>query len=149
MRGYWGQPGKTRQVVVRNPFQEAYDEPVYRTGDLVSLDADGNYVFLGRRDGMVKTRGYRVELGEVEAALYEHQAIREAVVVPVPDELLGSRLRAVISVDGADGITRQNVLEHCKQRLPGYMVPDVVEFRDVLPRTSTGKVDRAQLARIP
>ena len=149
MRGYWGQPGKTRQVVVRNPFQEAYDEPVYRTGDLVSLDADGNYVFLGRRDGMVKTRGYRVELGEVEAALYEHQAIREAVVVPVPDELLGSRLRAVISVDGADGITRQNVLEHCKRRLPGYMVPDVVEFRDVLPRTSTGKVDRAQLARIP
>jgi len=147
MRGYWGQPDKTRRVVVRNPLQEAYDEPVYRTGDLVSLDADGNYVFLGRRDGMVKTRGYRVELGEVEAALYEHQAIREAVVVPVPDELLGNRLRAVISVDGADGLTRQDVLEHCKRRLPGYMVPDVVEFREVLPRTSTGKVDRAQLAR--
>jgi len=147
MRGYWGQPDKTLQVLVRNPLQEAYDEPVYRTGDLVSVDADGNYLFLGRRDGMVKTRGYRVELGEVEAALYEHRAIREAVVVPVPDELLGSRLRAVITVDGADGVTRQDVLEHCKRRLPGYMVPDVVEFRQVLPRTSTGKVDRAQLAQ--
>jgi len=147
MRGYWGQPDKTLQVLVRNPLQEAYDEPVYRTGDLVSVDADGNYLFLGRRDGMVKTRGYRVELGEVEAALYEHHAIREAVVVPVPDELLGSRLRAVITVDGADGVTRQDVLEHCKRRLPGYMVPDVVEFRQVLPRTSTGKVDRAQLAQ--
>jgi amino acid adenylation domain-containing protein len=143
MRGYWGQPGKTREVLVRNPFQEAYDEPAYRTGDLVTLDADGSYVFLGRRDGMVKTRGYRVELGEVEAALYEHPAIREAVVLPMPDELLGNRLRAVISADGS--LTRQEVLEHCRRRLPRYMVPDAVEFCDALPRTSTGKVDRAGL----
>ena len=100
MSGYWGQPDKTRQVLVSNPFQAAYDEPAYRTGDLVTLDDEGNYVFLGRRDGMVKTRGYRVELGEVETALYAHPAIREAVVLPVPDELLGSRLRAVICADG-------------------------------------------------
>jgi acyl-CoA synthetase (AMP-forming)/AMP-acid ligase II len=94
---------------------------------------------------MVKTRGYRVELGEVEAALYAHPAIREAVVLPVPDELLGNRLRAVICADGA-GLTREEVLDHCRRRVPGYMVPDVVEFRDVLPRTSTGKVDRVRLA---
>jgi amino acid adenylation domain-containing protein len=148
MRGYWGQPGKTGEVLVRNPFQEAYDEPAYRTGDLVTLDADGNYVFLGRRDGMVKTRGYRVELGEVEAALYAHSAIREAVVVPVPDELLGNRLRAVIAADGASALSRQEVLEHCLQRLPRYMVPDVVEFCEALPRTSTGKVDRTRLAQV-
>ena len=147
MQGYWGQPDKTRQVLVRNPFQEAYDELAYRTGDLVRLDADGNYLFLGRRDGMVKTRGYRVELGEVEAALYEHPAIREAVVLPVPDELLGSRLRAVISANGSGALTRLEVVEHCRRRLPGYMVPDVVEFCEALPRTSTGKVDRARLAR--
>ena len=147
MRGYWGDPEKTGQVLVRNPFQQAYDEPAYRTGDLVTLDEEGNYVFLGRRDGMVKTRGYRVELGEVETALYAHPAIREAVVLPMPDELLGSRLRAVISANGSDGLTRQEVLEHCLRRLPGYMVPDVVEFCEALPRTSTGKVDRTQLAR--
>jgi acyl-coenzyme A synthetase/AMP-(fatty) acid ligase len=111
----------------------------------VTLDADGNYVFLGRRDSMVKTRGYRVELGEVESALYEHPAIREAVVLPMPDELLGNRLRAVISATGPRGLTRQDVLEHCKRRLPGYMVPDMVEFCEALPRTSTGKVDRARL----
>lgn len=146
MRGYWGQPDKTRQVLVRNPFQDAYDEPAYRTGDLVTVDEQGNYVFLGRRDGMVKTRGYRVELGEVEAALYAHPAIREAVVLPMPDEILGSRLRAVISANGSGGLTRQEVLEHCLRRLPGYMVPDIVEFCEALPRTSTGKVDRAQLA---
>jgi L-proline---[L-prolyl-carrier protein] ligase len=147
MHGYWGQPDKTRQVLSRNPFQEAYDEPAYRTGDLVTVDEEGNYVFLGRRDGMVKTRGYRVELGEVEAALYAHPAIREAVVLPMPDEILGNRLRAVISANGSPGPTRQEVLEHCLRRLPGYMVPDVVEFCEALPRTSTGKVDRTQLAR--
>jgi amino acid adenylation domain-containing protein len=147
MRGYWGQPDKTRQVMVRNPFQENYDEPAYRTGELVTLDEDGSYVFLGRRDSMVKTRGYRVEPGEVEAALYDHPGIREAVVLPVPDELLGSRLRAVISVNGSGSLTRREVLEHCRRRLPGYMVPDVVEFREALPRTSTGKVDRTLLAQ--
>ncbi|HUN36652.1 MAG TPA: amino acid adenylation domain-containing protein [Trebonia sp.] len=148
MRGYWGQPGKTREVLVSNPFQQAYTEPAYRTGDLVTVDADGNYLFLGRRDGMVKTRGYRVELGEVEAALYAHSAIREAAVLPVPDELLGSRLRAVIAADGASALTRQDVVEHCLQRLPRYMVPDVVEFCEALPRTSTGKVDRTRLASV-
>jgi amino acid adenylation domain-containing protein len=145
MAGYWGQPAKTGQVLVSNPFQAAYHEVAYRTGDLVTQDADGNYLYLGREDGMVKTRGYRVELGEVEAALYGHPAIHEAVVLPVPDELLGSRLRAVISAHGP-GLTREQVLDHCRRRLPGYMVPDVVEFCEALPRTSTGKVDRAQLS---
>jgi acyl-coenzyme A synthetase/AMP-(fatty) acid ligase len=144
MHGYWGDADKTRRVLVRNPFQAAYHEPAYRTGDLVTVDEAGKWVFLGRRDGMVKTRGYRVELGEVEAALYEHPAVREAVVLPVPDELLGSRLRAVISADGP--LTREEVLGHCRRRLPGYMVPDEVEFCEALPRTSTGKVDRAGLA---
>jgi len=146
MSGYWGDPDKTRRMLVSNPFQAAYDEPAYRTGDLVTLDDEGNYVFLGRRDGMVKTRGYRVELGEVETALYAHPAIREAVVLPVPDDLLGNRLRAVICADGPGGLTREEVLDHCRRRVPSYMVPDVVEFCEVLPRTSTGKVDRVRLA---
>ena len=143
MSGYWGDAAKTSHALVTNPFQQAYAEPAYRTGDLVTVDEAGEFVFLGRRDGMVKTRGYRVELGEVEAALYDCPAVREAVVLPLPDELLGNRLRAVISADG--GLTREEVLDHCRRRLPGYMVPDVVEFCAALPRTSTGKVDRAGL----
>ncbi len=147
MRGYWGQPAKTREALVPNPFRAEYDELVYRTGDLVMLDPAGNYVYLGRRDSMVKIRGYRVELGEVEAALYRHPAIQEAAVLPVPDELLGSRLRAVVTGGGAGKLSRESVLDHCRQWLPSYMVPDVVEVREALPRTSTGKVDRAGLAR--
>jgi amino acid adenylation domain-containing protein len=147
MRGYWGQPAKTSEVLVRNPFQAEYDEIVYRTGDLVTLEPDGNFAYLGRRDSMVKVRGYRVELGEVEATLYRHPAIREAAVLPVPDELLGSRLRAVVTADGGSNLTRENVLDHCRRWLPSYMVPDIVEFREEMPRTSTGKVDRAGLAQ--
>jgi len=147
MRGYWGQPAKTSEVLIRNPFRTEYDELVYRTGDLVTLEPTGDYSYLGRRDSMVKIRGYRVELGEVEATLYRHPAIREVAVLPVPDELLGSRLRAVVTADGAGNLTREDVLDHCRQWLPGYMVPDVVEFRETLPRTSTGKVDRVGLAQ--
>jgi amino acid adenylation domain-containing protein len=146
MRGYWGQPAKTSEALVRNPFRAEYDEFVYRTGDLVTLEPAGNYVFLGRRDSMAKIRGYRVELGEVEATLYRHPAIREAAVLPVPDELLGSRLRAIVTADGGN-LTRETVLDHCRRWLPDYMVPDIVEFREEMPRTSTGKVDRAGLTQ--
>ena len=135
------------EALVRNPFRAEYDELVYRTGDLVTLEPTGDYAYVGRRDSMVKIRGYRVELGEVEATLYRHPAIREAAVLPVPDDLLGSRLRAVVATDSAGNLTRESLLDHCRQWLPGYMVPDIVEFRDALPRTSTGKVDRAGLAQ--
>jgi amino acid adenylation domain-containing protein len=147
MRGYWGQPAKTREVLVPHPLGAGHDELVYRTGDLVTLGPEGNYIYLGRRDCMVKIRGYRVELGEVEAALYRHPAVREAVVVPVSDELLGSRLRAVVALDHAASLTREALQDHCRQWLPTYMVPDIAEFREALPRTSTGKIDRTRLDR--
>jgi amino acid adenylation domain-containing protein len=147
MRGYWGQPAKTGEVLVEHPLAAGHGELVYRTGDLVTLGQEGNYLYLGRRDSMVKIRGYRVELGEVEAALYRHPAVREAAVVPISDELLGSRLRAVVAVDEAASLSREALLDHCRQWLPTYMVPDIAEFREARPRTSTGKVDRARLAR--
>ena len=146
MSGYWAQSEKPARCWSPTRSSRLTTSRPAGTGDLVMLDQEGNWVFLGRRDGMVKTRGYRVELGEVEAALYAHPAIREAVVVPVPDELLGNRLRAVISTGSESGPTREEILDHCRRRLPGYMVPDIVEFRQTLPRTSTGKVDRVQLA---
>lgn len=147
MRGYWRQPAKTADALVRNPFRPEYDELVYRTGDLVTLEAGGDYSYLGRQDSMVKIRGYRVELGEVEATLHRHPGIREAVVLPVPDDNLGTRLRAVLTTDETGAVTRENVLDHCRQWLPSYMVPEIFEFREALPRTSTGKVDRAGLVQ--
>jgi amino acid adenylation domain-containing protein len=147
MQGYWGHPEKTAKVLIRNPFQPHFPEPVYKTGDIVTLDADGNYLYLGRQDGMIKTRGYRVELGEIEAVLYGHPVIKEVAVLPVPDEVLGNRLSAVISLFEGATLTRKEILSFCNQQLPHYMVPDVIEFREVLPKTSTGKTDRVSLVQ--
>jgi len=94
---------------------------------------------------MVKTRGYRVELGEIEAALYSHPAITEAAALPVPDDLLGNRIKAFVVTQEGHRITAQELKRHCGLSLASYMVPDQVEFRNSLPRTSTGKIDRASL----
>jgi len=147
MQGYSGQPEKTAKVLVRNPFNPLFAELVYRTGDMVTIDADGNYEFIGRQDEMIKTRGYRVELGEIETVLYDHPAIREVAALALPDELLGNRLCAVISLHEGTTLTREEVLGFCSQRLPAYMLPDVVEFRETIPKTSTGKTDRISLLR--
>jgi acyl-CoA synthetase (AMP-forming)/AMP-acid ligase II len=148
MQGYCGDPQKTSRVLVENPFQPNFHELAYKTGDLVSLDADGNYLYLGRADGMIKTRGYRVELGEIESVLYDHPAVREVAVLPVPDEVLGNRLRAVISLHEGVSVGRDEILAFCVLKLPRYMVPDLIEFRNSLPRTSTGKTDRVILTRM-
>ncbi len=145
--GYWGDAEKTRRAMLPNRFQANFEERVYRTGDLVSLDEHGVFWFLGRRDNMVKSRGYRIELGEIEAALYSHPAIREAAVVPVPDEVIGNKLKAVVVLDGSAPLTATDIQRHCATRIPNYMIPEPVVFRNSLPKTSTGKVDRRELAK--
>jgi len=142
MRGYFGRPEETDAAFASDPEGGR----LYVTGDWVALDGDGNYVFLGRRDHMVKSGGYRIELGEIEAALYAHPGIEDAVAVAVPDDLLGSRIRAIVVPAKANALNEQAVRRHCAERLPRYMVPSEVEFREDLPRTATDKVDRAQLA---
>src|SRR5713101_2755690 len=95
--GYWADAEKTRKMVVPNRFQAHFEENMYRTGDLVTLMDDGNYAFLGRRDSMIKSRGYRIELGEIETALLSHPGVKEAAAIAVPDEVVGNRIRAVVS----------------------------------------------------
>jgi amino acid adenylation domain-containing protein len=145
LSGYWGQPEKTRETLVRNPLQPAYPEWVYRTGDIVRMDAQGQYWFVGRRDHMIKSRGYRIELGEVEQLLYQHQAVKEAVVLAIPDEEIGNRLEAVIVLHGP-GTTAADLTAFCQSKLPRYMVPETMQFTTELPKTSTGKIDRVGLS---
>ncbi|MGQ0715418.1 MAG: amino acid adenylation domain-containing protein [Gemmatimonadaceae bacterium] len=148
MPGYWGMPERSRDRLVPDPVPRAFASTVYRTGDLVRLEADGSYAFLGRRDHMVKSRGYRIELGEIETALYQHEKVREAVVVALPDDEIGSRLKAVVVPrDEQDAPTESELATFCGGRLPRYMVPEAFVFRAELPHTSTGKTDRMALAR--
>jgi L-proline---[L-prolyl-carrier protein] ligase len=147
MKGYWGQPEKTAEVLVRDPRPEGYGDPVYRTGDLVRLREDGDYEFLGRRDHQIKSRGYRIELGEVEAALSSHPFIEEAAAVAVPHEEWGTAIVAcVVMKDGVEAPTETKVKQHVAGRLPRYMVPARVDIMAALPRTSNGKIDRRRIA---
>jgi amino acid adenylation domain-containing protein len=142
MLGYWGLPEKTAAMLVDNPVQTNYQEKVYRTGDIVVVEQDGNYRFLGRRDHMVKSRGYRIELGEIEQTIYRDDRIKETVVVAIPDDEIGARLKAVIVPHPGQTVTRAEVQSFCLKHLPRYMVPEEFYFEDELPRTSTGKADR-------
>jgi len=146
--GYLGEKEKTEKAFVRNPLLPDLDERVYRTGDLVRLDSDGNYVFLGRKDHMIKSRGYRIEIGEIEAVLCNHPDIKQAVVIPIPDELIGNRIVAYVVPLISGKITEDGLLSYCFSQLPKYMMPETVEIRDALPMTSSGKIDRQKVKEL-
>jgi acyl-coenzyme A synthetase/AMP-(fatty) acid ligase len=93
---------------------------------------------------MIKTRGYRVELGEIEAVMVAHRAVDEAVALAIPDEAIGNAIRAIVRIN--DGtLTSTELMRHCATKLPSYMVPEEIEFCETLPRTGTGKIDRQRL----
>lgn len=146
--GYLGEPEKTEASFVKNPLNPNVSEKIYRTGDLVTLDGDGNYIFVGRKDHMIKSRGYRIELGEIETVIANHEQVKNSVVIAIPDELIGNRIAAVIVPLSKGTIRKEDVIRYCATRLPRYMIPEIIEFRDSLPMTSSGKVDRKNLSGI-
>ncbi len=145
--GYWADPEKTRKMCVPNVFQEHFKEKAYRTGDLVTLAPDGYYYFAGRRDNQIKSRGYRIELGEIETALLSHEGVQEAAVVAIPDEVIGNRLKAFVSLHQPGSLKMVDLQQYCSTLVPKYMIPESIEFYEVLPKTSTGKLDRVKLAQ--
>jgi acyl-coenzyme A synthetase/AMP-(fatty) acid ligase len=96
---------------------------------------------------MIKTRGYRVELGEIEAVMVAHPAVEEAVALAVPDDEIGNTIRAIVSLGDSHSVTSPELKRHCAEKLPPYMIPEEIEFRDSLPRTGNGKIDRQRLQR--
>lgn len=132
MLGYWGQPD--------------HGDAPYATGDLVRLNPDGNYVYLGRRDTMVKIRGHRVELGEIEAVLCRHPAIREAAVI-VAGAGADARLVAFVAPHAGAAPSLLAVKGHCARHLPSCMNIHAIRVLSALPRTRNGKLDRISLQR--
>jgi len=145
MLGYWGLPERTAAVRVQNPLHQDYADPMHRTGDRVRWRADGYFDFLGRRDHMIKTRGYRVELGEVETALLAHAAVRMAGVVALPDDDVGHKLFAAVAAEGTAPLTQELLVPFLLEKLARYAVPERIFVFDELPVTSTGKLDRTGL----
>jgi amino acid adenylation domain-containing protein len=141
MQGYWNLPEQTEKAFLRDRSGRHW----YKTGDIAVEEAAENYIFIGRKDRMVKRRGFRVELGEIESALYGHPAIREAAAIATSDEEAGVRIKAFL---GCREGKRPSIIElkrFCVEHLPAYMIPDVFSLHDSLPKTSTAKIDYQRL----
>ncbi|MFC9439269.1 amino acid adenylation domain-containing protein [Nocardia sp. NPDC057030] len=142
--GYLGQSAATAARFVADPF-DARGSRLYRTGDLARWHRDGHLEYLGRGDSQMSLRGYRIEVGEVEAALAAHAQV-DAAAVRMHAEVL---VAYIVPVPGAGEPGAQPLRMHMAERLPDYMVPSVYVTLDRLPHTANGKLDRAALPEPP
>ena len=141
MQGYWNLPEQNARAFITDDGGRKW----YRTGDIVVEQDGGQYLYRSRRDRMVKRRGYRVELGEIEVGLLKHPDIREAAVVAIADAESGVRVIAFVAPQPGKTLSIIALKGIAAQKLPPYMIPDAFVALDALPRTSTDKVDYQSL----
>jgi acyl-CoA ligase (AMP-forming) (exosortase A-associated) len=148
--GYWGHPELTARVLRPHPLlpPELGDgERVCYSGDLVWADEEGFLHFVGRRDNMIKSSGYRISPTEVEEVLFQSGKIREAAVIGRPDEAVGQAVKAFVVPRDGEALDPEALRVFCAEKMPRYMVPKVVEILEALPKTPSGKVDYPALRR--
>ena len=148
--GYWGRPEDTDKALRPNPLlpREYGDcERVCYSGDLVKTDEEGFLYYVGRRDTMIKSSGFRVSPTEVEEVLFQSGKLRQAAVIGIPDEALGQCIKAFVVPRDGNAVEPEEVMNYCAERMPRYMVPKTVEILSELPKTTSGKVDYPALRR--
>ncbi|MDN5744206.1 MAG: long-chain fatty acid--CoA ligase [Nocardioidaceae bacterium] len=134
--GYWNKPEATAKDLAGG---------VLRTGDVGYMDTDGWFYIIDRKKDQINVSGYKVWPREVEDVLYEHEAIREAAVIGVPDEYRGESVKAFVSLRPGASATPEELIAHCKARMAAYKYPRGVEIMDDIPKTVTGKLLRREL----
>lgn len=147
MLGYWNNKELTEKSIYKQQISNNLEQVYYRTGDLVRQDNLDRLVFLGRKDRQVKVRGYRIELDEIEAVLNDHPSIKECTVcVLEKDNEQKILTAAVILALGASTETNE-LIAHCRSKLPTYAVPQRIDVLKNFPRTSSGKIDLTQIRK--
>ncbi len=142
MQGYWNNPEATARWY--RPGRYPAERLLY-SGDLFKMDKDGFLYFIARKDDVIKSRGEKVAPKEVESVLYQLPGVVEAAVIGVPDVLLGQAVKAFIVCGDGHQLAEKDVFLHCAQHLEDFMRPKYVEFRDSLPKTSSGKIQASAL----
>ncbi len=144
-RGYLNRPALTAERFIPNPFAQQEGERLYKTGDVARYLDDGNIEFLGRSDQQVKVRGYRIEPGEIESLLQEHETIQDSVVIAKPLPNGDNRLIAYIVWQPGKADSTEQIKMRLSEQLPDYMVPSAFVALEAIPLTPNGKVDRRAL----
>jgi long-chain acyl-CoA synthetase len=131
MKGYWNNPEETKEAM-RNGW--------FHTGDLARSDEDGYYYIVGRKKEMIISSGFNVYPKEIEEVLYQHPKIADAAVIGVPHEYRGEVVKAYIILKPGVQAAPEEIVEYCRSKLAVFKAPTLVEFREDLPRTASGKV---------
>ncbi|WP_285766733.1 long-chain fatty acid--CoA ligase [Peribacillus sp. SI8-4] len=136
MKGYWNMPEETA-VTLRDGW-------LY-TGDIAKVDEEGYLYIVDRKKDLIIASGYNIYPRDVEEVLYEHPAVREAVVIGVPDAYRGESVKAVLVLKDGKMASDREIIDYCRANLAAYKVPHYVEFREELPKTNVGKILRRAL----
>ena len=150
--GYLGRPDLTVEKFLPNPWATSEDDArLYRTGDLARIDADGQVLCLGRADDQVKIRGFRVELGEIEAVLAQQAGVGTVAVLLRKDDGIDQLVAYIVGSDDApeDALAAKTLRAALNLHLPPYMVPGRFELLPLMPRLTSGKIDRKALKAMP
>ena len=115
------------------------------TGDLFKKDREGFLYFIARKDELIKTKSQRVNPREIESVLCELDGVLEAVVVGIPDKIIGQALQAIIIPENRSRLNKDRIFDYCRKNLEPFMVPRFIEFRNSLPKFSNGKIDKRKL----
>ena len=145
MLGYWRRPDLNGRAFLRRPDPGGIDQVFYLTGDLVSEDVYGMLRFHGRKDRQIKSRGYRVELDEVEEALAAHEAVAEAAAFPVSHDDGLVMIEAAVVLRTGRTVDDGALSRFAAERLPAYARPTRLSVLGTFPRTTSGKIDRNRL----
>jgi acyl-coenzyme A synthetase/AMP-(fatty) acid ligase/acyl carrier protein len=144
-KGYWNRQELTDTRFLPPTHSNQIGARLYKTGDVARYLDDGNIEFFGRKDQQVKVRGFRIETGECEARLTQHQDVFEAAVIAYGEDAKPRELVAYVVPASKQVLVKQELQDFMKESLPNYMLPTVITILDSLPRTPTGKVDRQAL----
>ena len=136
--GYYNNFEKTREVFVQNPLNQAYPELIYRTGDIGKYNDHGELMFVSRKDNQIKHMGHRIELGEIESAAGQLDEIKSACAV-------FDQVKKKIILYYVGDLTKAQVALSLKDKLPRYMIPNIIEALEEMPLTSNGKINRVLL----
>ncbi|HET8736172.1 MAG TPA: amino acid adenylation domain-containing protein [Pricia sp.] len=148
MQGYWNNSDLTERAFYRIRMAAGYDHVYYRTGDLVRENAKGELLFLGRNDRQIKLRGYRVELNEIESVILAYPMVEESAVVVIGKDREAQQLVAFVKPITGREIDPKELLAFCRTQLPAYAVPSMVRVETDFARTSSGKIDRNEMAAL-